>query len=246
MIALQYQLRYQVIEINAEHNLRSAMCYFLISCDAHVFEATQTRAEKKPQKAEGSFTTNSRCTGCIEKTNPNKSWNRVMHLHTKVRRQMRKLPCAAIHKALLFLEVVVQDIQNKYEAQGEKERQVTARILTGNVLKNTRKYHKIGRIGRWKNDKNVKMYYTNNRNSVSDSLISRVRSFYSRDDVSRITTGKRQNGRKRKWKNGFFWIPPTFLDCSSNSECSRHVHVQDAWESGFYLLFYHTPSAQLI
>lgn len=45
---------------------------------------------------------------------------------------------------------------------------------------------------RWKNEKPNYTYQRKLNNRVGDSLLSGVRAFYSRDDVSRITTGKRQ------------------------------------------------------
>lgn len=44
---------------------------------------------------------------------------------TKVKRQMRQLPRAAIQKTLLFHESTLQDIRNRYKAaQWERERQI--------------------------------------------------------------------------------------------------------------------------
>ena len=55
---------------------------------------------------------------------------------------------------------------------------------------------------RCKNEKNkVNYIYQRKRNNrVADGLINRVRDFYSRDDVSRITTGKRQTLTQKKSK----------------------------------------------
>ncbi|XP_070408481.1 uncharacterized protein [Nothobranchius furzeri] len=126
---------------------------------------------------------------------------------TKVKRQMTQLPPAAIQKTLLFHEALVDGIRNKYrKAQGEKERQIIAKVLTEKVLKK----YRLQRLAqnslgfskkRWRNDENVNYSYQRKRNSrVPDSLTSRVRAFYTRDDVSRITTGKRQTITWKKTK----------------------------------------------
>lgn len=158
--------------------------------------------------------------------------------HTKVNRQMRQLPRAAIQKTLLFHEALVEDIRNKYKkAQGERERQIISKIITGKVLKKYRlQRFAQNSLGfskkRWKNEKNGKVNYTYQRkrnNRAVDGLMSRVRAFYSRDDVSRITTGKRQTLTRKKIKKQNRFLLDTMKNvhrkflageesCSSDSE----------------------------
>lgn len=137
---------------------------------------------------------------------------------TKVNRQLRQLPRVSIQKTLLFHEALVEDIRNKYQkAQGERERQIISKLLKGKVLKKYRlQRFAQNSLGfskkRWENDKNEKVNYTYQRKRnkrIGDGLISKVRAFYLRDDVSRITTGKRQTSlrRKSRSKNGSFRIP---------------------------------------
>lgn len=114
---------------------------------------------------------------------------------------MRQLPHAAIQKTLLFHEVLIEGIRNKHQkAKGEKERQIIAKIITGNIIKKFRQQRLAqNSLGfskkRWKKGKIVKIIYAYQRkqnNRVPNSLINRVRAFYLRDDVSRITIGKKQ------------------------------------------------------
>lgn len=57
---------------------------------------------------------------------------------TKVNKQLKQLPSVAIQQTLLFYEALVEDIRNKYKnAQGEKEKQIISKVITGKVLKNT-------------------------------------------------------------------------------------------------------------
>lgn len=109
----------------------------------------------------------------------------------------------------MFHEALVEDIRNKYKnARGEREKQIISKVITGKVLKKYRMQRfALNSLGfstkRCKNEKNLKVNYTYQRkqnNRVADVLISRVRAFYSRDDVSRITTGKRQTLTQKKNK----------------------------------------------
>ncbi|XP_028254033.1 uncharacterized protein LOC114441699 isoform X2 [Parambassis ranga] len=125
----------------------------------------------------------------------------------KVKKQMRQLPREAIQKTLLFHEALVQDIRNKYtKAQGEKERQIIAKIVTGKVLKKYRlQRFALNSLGfskkRWNHEKEGRFNFTYDRkrnNRIAAGLIERVRDFYLRDDVSRITTGKKQTITQKK------------------------------------------------
>lgn len=120
---------------------------------------------------------------------------------------MRQFPRVAIKKTLLFHEALMEDIRNKYKkAQGEKEKQIISKVITGKVLKKYRLQRvALNSLGfskkRCKNEKNMRVNYNYQRKRncrVADGIINRVKDFYSRDDVSRITTGKRQTLTQKK------------------------------------------------
>ncbi len=122
---------------------------------------------------------------------------------------MRQFPRVAIKKTLLFHEALMEDIRNKYnKAQGEKEKQIISKVITGKVLKKYRlQRFALNSLGfskkRCKNEKNMRVNYNYQRKRncrVADGIINRVKDFYSRDDVSRITTGKRQTLTQKKNK----------------------------------------------
>lgn len=126
---------------------------------------------------------------------------------TKVNKKLKDVSSVAIRKTLLFHEALVEDIRNNYKnAQGERERQIISKVITGKVLKKYRMQrlaqHSLGFSNKRNNEKNTVNYtYQRKRNNrIADVLISRVRAFYSRDDVSRITTGKRQTLTQKKNK----------------------------------------------
>ena len=101
------------------------------------------------------------------------------------------------YSRLLFHEALVESIRNKYhKAQGEGGRQIIAKMQCS--AQSSLGFSKK----KWKREKNVKVNYTyqRKRNRLPDSLISRVRAFYSRDDVSHITTGKRKTITRKKNK----------------------------------------------
>lgn len=111
-------------------------------------------------------------------------------------------------KTLLFHKALVDSIKNKYKkAKGEKEKQLIARVVTGNsLLKQYRVQHLAqDALGfskkRWKAPNPSGLAYQRKRNRrISPDLVNRVRSFFKRDDVSRMTTGKRQTITKNKNK----------------------------------------------
>ena len=130
---------------------------------------------------------------------------------TKVNKQIRQLPHATIKKTLLFHEALVKDIQEKYSnSRGEKERPLISKIVTGRVVKKYR-LQRLAQISfgfskkRWLMNKKyaeLNLNYQRKRNNrVADGFIKKVHDFYTRDDVSRITTGKRQTLTQKKIKN---------------------------------------------
>lgn len=136
---------------------------------------------------------------------------------TKVNRQIRQLPHAAIRKTLFFHHVLIENIRNKYRnAQGERERQIISKVITGQVMKKYR-LQRIAQASvgfsnrRWQNVTDGYTYQRMRKREIGNYLVDGVRAFYERDDVSRITTGKKQTitVKKTKKQKRFLFPRPT-------------------------------------
>ncbi|XP_027134537.1 uncharacterized protein LOC113745777 [Larimichthys crocea] len=136
---------------------------------------------------------------------------------TKVNRQIRQLPHAAIRKTLFFHHVLIENIRNKYRnAQGERERQIISKVITGQVMKKYR-LQRIAQASvgfsnrRWQNVTDGYTYQRMRKRGIGNYLVDGVRAFYERDDVSRITTGKKQTitVKKTKKQKRFLFPRPT-------------------------------------
>lgn len=127
---------------------------------------------------------------------------------SKVNKLLRQISGTALRKTLLFHTAVAEEVRTKYaHSRRESDRQVIARIVTGKIL---RKY-RLQRLAeevfgfsrrRWRKlgNENVCGYQRKKHKGIAVKLRSTVRLFFSRDDVSRITTGKKQTVTKEKIK----------------------------------------------
>jgi len=112
-----------------------------------------------------------------------------------------------IRKTLLYHEALIEDIKNKYsKARKEKEKQLIAKITGGRIVK---KYRLQGfaenALGFSKKRHSVQSedLCSTNRNPTNRftaAFKSKVKTFFTRDDNSRITTGRKQTITKNKVK----------------------------------------------
>lgn len=111
-----------------------------------------------------------------------------------------------VRKTLLHHEVLIANIWRKYKnASNEKNKKSIAQVVVGKIVK---KYKMQGWsekvLGfskkRW-TLQNVDLgnCTRSSRNRYADKLIkSKVKTFFTRDDISRMTTGKKQTSQERK------------------------------------------------
>uniref|UniRef100_UPI00358E783C uncharacterized protein n=1 Tax=Myxine glutinosa TaxID=7769 RepID=UPI00358E783C len=112
-----------------------------------------------------------------------------------------------IRKILLFHHSMIGDIKRKYQqATTERDRQLIAKLSRGG--KTVKKY-RLQRMAeeslgfspkRWKHNFESLNYERKNTTRFADVFKQKVKKFYLRDDVSRITTGTKQTLTRNKIK----------------------------------------------
>ena len=106
-----------------------------------------------------------------------------------------------VRRTLLHHEALISDIRWKYKnARKEQGKKTVSEVVVGKIVK---KY----RLQRWSE---TALGFSKKRRTLSErkaynrytdkSLVSKVRAFFSRDDASRMTTGKKQTITKKKMK----------------------------------------------
>ncbi|KAG5281642.1 hypothetical protein AALO_G00047130 [Alosa alosa] len=127
---------------------------------------------------------------------------------SKENKLVRNLSAENLRRTLLFHTVVADEVHNKYsQSKSQRDRQVISRIVTSKILKRY-KLQKVAQEAfgfsrkRWRNlsRENVCRYERKRPRGVGVIIRSAVRSFFERDDVSRITTGKKQTVTRAKKK----------------------------------------------
>ena len=127
---------------------------------------------------------------------------------SKVNHELRTLS-KVVRKRLLFHTALTKDLSNRYHnAKGEKERQMIAKICAGGKIVQKYRLRKYAEMvfgfskKRWKHsDKDPHTFTWKRTTRTADALKSCVRLFFERDDVSRLTTGRKQTKTKSKLKN---------------------------------------------
>ncbi|KAL7857250.1 hypothetical protein SRHO_G00161490 [Serrasalmus rhombeus] len=111
-----------------------------------------------------------------------------------------------VKKALLFHAALVEDIRSKYKkSKANKEKQLIAKVVTGNIVKKY-KLQSYARSAFGYSKKRAihppdNLTYNGRRRSVHQmQLKNNITSFFLRDDVSRMTTGRKQTITLRKKK----------------------------------------------
>lgn len=121
---------------------------------------------------------------------------------SKVRELVKNCPVnSRIRKTLLLNEALISDIKRKYQnARNERDKQILAKVTVGKIVKNYR-------LQRWSEQalgfskkrrhllksKSLTSFTRKTVNRFADTSIQKnIKSFFNRDDVSRITTGRKQ------------------------------------------------------
>ncbi|ROL48480.1 hypothetical protein DPX16_2187 [Anabarilius grahami] len=129
---------------------------------------------------------------------------------SKVRELVKNCPVnSRIRKTLLLHEALISDIKRKYQnARNERDKQILAKVTVGKIVK---KY----RLQRWSEQalgfskkrrnllksKSLTSFTRKTVNRFADTSIQKnIKSFFNRDDVSRITTGRKQTITRNKVK----------------------------------------------
>jgi hypothetical protein len=121
---------------------------------------------------------------------------------------LREISGTSLRRTLLFHTAVAEEVHTKYaHSKRESDRQVIAGIVTSKILKKYRLQRLAEEVfgfsrRRWTKlaNENVCRYQRKKHEGIAATLRSTVRTFFSRDDVSRITTGKKQTVTKEKKK----------------------------------------------
>ena len=114
-----------------------------------------------------------------------------------------------VRKTLLLHEALVADIKRKYQrARNERDKQIIAKVTVGKIVKKYRlqrwSEHALGVSKKRRNLLNTKSLSKFTRKPVNRyadaSMENNVKTFLTRDDVSRITTGRKQTITRNKVK----------------------------------------------
>ena len=121
-------------------------------------------------------------------------------------RLLRHATNNTIRKTLLFHHTIIQNMKTKYvHTREEQEKQVSSRLFTSDIMK-TYKIQNFAQkeLGfsrrRFKRGLERTGFNRKRYMSLSHNLRKEVEEYYCRDDVSRITSGKKQTVTKDKKK----------------------------------------------
>jgi len=113
-----------------------------------------------------------------------------------------------IRKRLLLQEAIIEDIRNKYKnTRKEREKQIIAKTTIGKIIEKyrlQRDAQKILGFSKKRGQRPDGALLTFERkvsNRLPAECKAKVKAFYLRDDVSRMTTGRKQTVTQKKTKN---------------------------------------------
>lgn len=111
----------------------------------------------------------------------------------------------SIRKRLLLHESIIQEIRDKYKnSKKHRERQLIAKTVTGKITKKYRLQRatqaSLGFSKKQRADGGALTFERNKTNRLSIECKEKVKAFYLRDDISRMTTGRKQTVTKNKKK----------------------------------------------
>ncbi|KAK0139481.1 hypothetical protein N1851_023799 [Merluccius polli] len=119
---------------------------------------------------------------------------------SKINRELRSSPIV-VRKRLLFHAALTNDLRARYQnATGEKERQLIAKICAGGLRKFAEAALGFSKK-RWRMSGKEPLAFQRKGNArTGETIKTCVREYFERDDVSRLTTGKKQTKTKSKLK----------------------------------------------
>ena len=126
---------------------------------------------------------------------------------TKTRKFLRHATSSMIRKSLIFHHALVDQVRAKYkETHEERQKQAFSRLFTGKIITKYRLKKTVQKeIGiskkRWRTDViNANTFVRKRYHSVTARIGKRVEEFFVREDVSRMTSGKKQTLTRAKNK----------------------------------------------
>ena len=125
---------------------------------------------------------------------------------TKTRLLLRHATSKEVRKTLTFHHAVVDSIRSKYrETSEERKKQMYCRLVTSGIMKQyrlkTMAQQKLGfSAKRWQTKMQGNEFVRKPYKSASTRYGNRVEEFFVRDDVSRMTAGKKQTVTRNKNK----------------------------------------------
>lgn len=140
-----------------------------------------------------------------------------------------------IRKRLLFHTAFTKDLSDRYrKANGEKEKQLIAEICAGGRIIRKYRLRKYAEIllgfskRRWKHTHKDPLTFNRKKNTrTADELKNCVKLFFERDDVSRLTTGRKQTRTKLKSRKDSLWTQSktyTESSCLNIQTGESHIH----------------------
>ena len=126
---------------------------------------------------------------------------------SKTRNLLRHLSQKTVKKTLLFHNVLLDAIKQKYKSGGQKSKKYISDMLRGNILRKYKlKTHAAREIGFSNHGKHAKT------GCLSKRMKENVQAFFLRDDVSRITTGLKNTVTRQKVKRQKRLLNDTMLN----------------------------------
>ena len=134
-----------------------------------------------------------------------------------------------IRKKLLYHEALIEDIKNKYKtARKEREKQLIAKVTVGGIVKRyqlqtfAEKLLGFSKKRRFLQGETISSTTRKPTSRLRPGLKAEVHSFYRRDDVSRITTGRKQTitrgkVKKQEVSNGYNEEPAQKICCRTGA-----------------------------
>lgn len=126
---------------------------------------------------------------------------------SKINLELRSSP-TVLRKRLLFHAALTNDRRARYQnATGEKERQMIEKICAGGKIIRKYRLRKYAEAAlgfskkRWRMSNKEPLAFQRKGNArIGETIKTSVRQYFERDDVSRLTTGKKQTKTKSKLK----------------------------------------------
>ncbi|CAL8236393.1 unnamed protein product [Boreogadus saida] len=143
-----------------------------------------------------------------------------------------------IRKRLLLQESIIEDIRNKYRnTKKEREKQIIAKATTGKIIKKYRLQRAVQATLGFSNkrchrpDARLMTYERKKSNRLPAECKQKVKAFYLRDDVSRMTTGRKQTVTQKKKKKQKRLLTDTMKNLHQKLLSEKEHQVSYSWGS---------------